>query len=96
MEFFVILGRILPFYPSNNTKNQNFEKLKKMSGDNIILHKCAKNHDLMLYYSLDMVCNRCHFYFLFGVIFCPFTSLTAEKSKFKKNEKTPGDIIILQ
>ena len=28
-KFFVILGYFLPFYPSNNTKNQNFEKNEK-------------------------------------------------------------------
>ena len=30
-EFFVILDCFLPFYPSNNMKNQHFEKLKKKS-----------------------------------------------------------------
>ena len=36
-------------------------------------------------------------FFLFWVIFCPFTSLTARKIKiFKKGKKTPRDIIILQ
>ena len=39
-EFFVILDRFLPFYPLNNLKNQNFEKLKKTPGDIIILHMC--------------------------------------------------------
>ena len=34
-------------------------------------------------------------YFSFWAIFCPFTPITAQKSKFKKKEKTPGDIIIL-
>ena len=29
-DIFVILGHFLPFYPTNNPKNQNFEmKLKK-------------------------------------------------------------------
>ena len=28
-EFFVILDCLLPFYPCNNPKNQNFEKMKK-------------------------------------------------------------------
>ena len=46
-ESFVILGHFLPFYPTN-PKNQNFEK---MPGDIIILHKCTKNHDHMLYCS---------------------------------------------
>ena len=32
-------------YTPNNPKNQNFEKIKKMPGDIIILHKCAIDHD---------------------------------------------------
>ena len=28
-EFFLILDHFLPFYPIGNTKNQNFEKMKK-------------------------------------------------------------------
>ena len=78
-EFFVILDH----YPSNNTKNQNFEKLKKMPGDIIILHKCTTNHDHMLYCSLDKVRNGCHFCFLLWAIFCPFDSLTSEKPKLE-------------
>ena len=34
--FFVILG------PPNNSENQNFEKMKKASGDVIILNLCNK------------------------------------------------------
>ena len=37
--------------PTNNPKNQNFEKMKKTSGDIVILLKCTKNHDHMLYCS---------------------------------------------
>ena len=86
-EFFVILDCFLPFYPPN-LKNQNFEKLKKVPGDIIILHKCTKNHDHKLYCSWDMACNSCNHYFPFWAIFCPFTSLTAQKVKIKKkNEK---------
>ena len=50
-QFFVILDHFLHFYAFNNTKNQNFDKLKKTPGDIIILHKCIKNHDHMLYFS---------------------------------------------
>ena len=39
-EFFVILDCFLPFYPPNNPKNQNFEKMKKTLGNIIILHRC--------------------------------------------------------
>ena len=80
-EFFVILDCFLPFYPTNNPKNQNFEKLKQVFKDIIILHKCTKNNDCMLYCSWNMVHNGCNCYFLFWSIFCPFTSLTTRKSK---------------
>ena len=95
-NFFVILDCFLPFYPPTNPKNKNFEKLKKDPGDIIILHKCTKNHDQMLYCSLDMARNRFN-YFSFWAIFYPFISLAAQKIKIKKKKtkKTPGDIIIL-
>ena len=49
-------------YPTNNMKNQNFEKNGKKKkttkkththtpGNTIILHKCTKNHDHMSYCS---------------------------------------------
>ena len=77
-----------------STKNLNFEKLKKKSADIIILHKCTKNHDHILYCSLDMARNKC-IYFSFWVIFSPFTSLTAQKIKIKKKKKKRlSDIII--
>ena len=72
-----------PFLPLNNPKNQNFEKMKKLPGDVLILHRCNMNDNHMMYGSWDTKCDR---------IFCHFGPL----SKFWKNEKTPGDIIILQ
>ena len=45
-EFFIILDHFLPFYPPNNPKNQNFQKIKKNPGD-IILRRC--NHKWQLY-----------------------------------------------
>ena len=70
-NFFVILDRFLYFYPPNNSKNQNFIKMKKKkkAGDIIILHKCTKNHDHMLYCSFDMGLNGCNFYLHFGLFF---------------------------
>ena len=50
-EIFVIFGYFLPFYPPNIPENQNFEKMKKASGDVIILHLCTKNHTYMMYAS---------------------------------------------
>ena len=78
------MGHFLPFYPLNNPKNQNFEKMKKNPGDVIIWHKCTKNNDHMLYCSWDIVCNEYNCYFSFWAIFCTFTSLTAQNIKIKK------------
>ena len=95
-RIFCYFGLFFPFYSPNNPKNQNFEKLKKkIPGDIIILHKCTKNHDHMLYCSLDMAHNRFN-YFSFWAIFCLLTPLTAQKIEaLKKWKKMPGDIIIL-
>ena len=48
-ELFVILDQFLPFYSPNNPKNQNFEKMKKQPGDNIILHRCTINDNQVMY-----------------------------------------------
>ena len=45
------LGHFLSFYSPKNPKNQNFEKVKTIAGDIIILHMCSKNHNLMMYSS---------------------------------------------
>ena len=78
-EFFCHFG---PFFALLPPKNQHFQKLKKTPGD-IILHKCTKNHDHMLYCSWDMARDGCN-YFSFWAIYCPFTT---QKIKFLKNEK---------
>ena len=68
---------------------------KKKPRDVIILHECTKNYNHMLYCSWDMARDGCNCCFSFWAIFCPFTHLTAQKSKFQKMEKTPRDVIIL-
>ena len=70
-NFFVILDSFLPFYPSNNTKNQNFEKMKKSPGHIIILHKCNINDNHIMYHSWDTKCDRnnfCHFGPFFAIL----------------------------
>ena len=95
-KFFVILDNFLPFYTPKNQKNQNFEKIKTTPGDIIILHKCTKNPDHMLYCSWDMVHDGCNCYFSFWAIFCPFYPPKSPKNQnFKKMKNSPGDIIIL-
>ena len=71
-------------------KDENIKKLKT-PGD-IILHKCAKNHDYMLYCSWDMARDTCNCCFSFWAI---FHLLTHSKKKKKKKEKTFRDVIIL-
>ena len=76
------------FYPSNSPKiSKKMKKKKKMTGDIIILHKCTKTHNHMLYCSWDLVHDGCNCYFSFWTIFCPFTSATAWKMKISKKMK---------
>ena len=58
-NFLVILDCFLTFYPLTTQKVKILKKLKKTPGD-IILHKCTKNNDHMLYCSWDMVCDKCN------------------------------------
>ena len=93
-EFFVILDCFLPFYPPNNPKNQNFEKMKKTPGDIIILHMCTINDNHMMYGSWDMEHDRLNF-LSFWTIFCTFTPLTTQKIKILKKWKNHLEILSL-
>ena len=44
--------------PLNNPKSQNFEKMKHIPRDIIILHKCTINDNHVIYGSCDINCNR--------------------------------------
>ena len=83
---FFILYHFLTFYPLNNLKNQNFDKMKKTPGDIIILHTCTINDNHMMYGSWDMKCEE-HNFLSFWTIFCPFTSLTTLQIKILKKCK---------
>ena len=85
-EFFAILDRFLPFYPSNNQKIQNFEKMKKIPGAVIILHSCIINDNHMMYGSWDIKRDGQNF-LLFWTMFCSFTPLTTWKIKILKKWK---------
>ena len=86
IELFVIWDYFFPFYPSNNLKKQNFEKMKKIPIDIIILHMCTVNEDDIMYDSWDMKHDRQNFLW-FWAIFCLLTPLTAQKIKILKNWK---------
>ena len=96
-NFFVILSQFLPFYPTSNPKNQNFEKKKHLKIPSFYTSE-TKNHDYMLYCSWDMAHDRSIFLFSFSAIFCPSTPLTPQTMKIskKKEKKRPGDNIILR
>ena len=73
-NFFVILGQVLLFYLTINSENQNFEKIKKIPGDIIILHLCITNDDHIMYGSGDIKHDRQSF-LSFRAIFCHLNSL---------------------
>ena len=91
-RLFCHYGQFFAHLPPKNPKNHNFEKMKKRPGDIIILHKCTKNHDHMPYCSWDMAHDRCNCYFSFWTIFCPFTTLKAQKIKISQKWKIPLEI----
>ena len=83
--FFALLPSTFP--PILQPEKSKFRKSEKNPGDIIILHKCTKNHDQMLYGSWDMVRDGCN-YFSFWVIFCPFTPLKSEKNVWRYHHFT--------
>ena len=91
----IVMGHFLtrPPYPPalpKNTKNLNFEKMKKRAEDIIILLMCTKNHNHMRYGSWDTEWDRQNFFF-FWAIFFPFNP----PQTFEKMKKASGDAIIL-
>ena len=94
VEFFVILDYFLHFYPLNNPENQNFEKMKKIPGDIIILHMCTINQNHMMYGSWDMERER-QIFFLILHHFLPFYPTNNPKNQnSEKMKKMPGDIFL--
>ena len=65
--FFALLS------PVTAQKIKISKKWKKAPGYIIILHKCSKTHDHILYCSWDMVCDEYNCFFSFWATFCPFT-----------------------
>ena len=96
-EFFLFLDHFLSSYsPSllapSSMENQNFEKMKKMPGVIITLHKCTINDNHMMYGSWDMKPNRNKF-LSFWPNFCPFYSINNPKNQnFGKMKTMSGSI----
>ena len=93
-NYFAFWAIFCPFTPLTARKINILKKWRKAPGDIIVLHKCTKNYDQMMYSSWDMVHDDdgdwCNCYFSFWAIFCPFTPLTTQKIKvLKKWKKNP-------
>ena len=63
-RIFCHFGLFFALLPPNNPKNQNFVKMEKTPRD-IILQKCTKNRDHMLYCYSDKGRNKFNCYFSF-------------------------------
>ena len=83
-----------PFTLHNDSENHNFQKIKKMPGNIIILHMCTINDNHMINGSSDMECNRQNF-LSFWTIFCPFTPLKTQKIKISSFYTSVPKIMII-
>ena len=81
--FFVIFGHFLPFHPTNNLKNQNFEQMKKTPGDIINLSLRTTNDDHM-YGSWDIECNRQKFFVILDQFLLFYPPKNPENQNFEK------------
>ena len=72
-------------------KKTKIKKMKKISGDVIILNLCNKKHDHVMYGYSDMECNRhnCHFRPFFALL----PHYWPQKLKFGKNVKKHLEIL---
>ena len=74
----IVIFNTFPFYSPITA-----QQMKTNPGDIVILYKCTKNHDHMLYCSWDMAVKDV-IIFHFRRFFCPFTPLKAQKIKISK------------
>ena len=89
--FFVLLHPL----PLTTERIKILKKMKKTSGDIIILHKCTINDNHMIYGSWDINCNRQIFFVIFGHFLLFYLPNSPKNENITKLKKTPGDIIIL-
>ena len=97
---FVILGHFLPFTPSppNDPEKENFQKLKKIPGDIILLHMCTINEDHIKYIHVSWNFSACQtdFFVILGHFLSFHPPENWENQTFEKMKKRPGNNIIFQ
>ena len=96
----VIMGHFLPLVPPpplkiKKKKNQNFESMKKIAGDILIIHMCTKNQNHMRYGSWDAAWDR-RISWHFGPFFAILPPNNLENKNFEKLKRASRDVIILQ
>ena len=98
-QFFVILEDFLHFFPPNNPKNQNFEKMKKPHGDVITLLLCTINDNHMMYgyiWFLKYGVWQTQFFVILEDFLHFHPPNNPKNQNFEKIKKPRGDIITLQ
>ena len=91
-HFGLLFGLLLP----NNPGNQNFEKMKQLSGDIIVLHMCRyhkwQSYDVLFpRYEVRQTEFFCHF----GPFFPLLPDQQSNNQNFEEMRKTPEDKNIL-
>ena len=84
---FVILSHFLPFYPTNKSKNQNFEKM--INFVKLSFYICLPRMTIIWCMVPEIWCSTGKIFPHFG----PFFVLSLKNQNFEK--KKPGDIITL-
>ena len=91
LQRFIIVQQYIPvgktlFFQSFHNNHHLAQVYQKNPVNIIILHKCTKNRNHMLWGSWHMEYNGCN-YFSFWAIFCAFPLLTNQDMKISKNWK---------
>ena len=83
----VTMGHFLPFFLlPRNLKNQNFEKMKKVSGDIIILYTKLYQHPQSYAVWFPKIRSETDNFLSFWETFCPLTLLATEKIRILKKK----------
>ena len=86
-EFFVTLDQFLPFYPTNNPENQNYEKMKKKKPIWRYHHFTLASHIMIIWCTIREICSATDKFFAILDQFYLFIPPTTQKTKILKKCK---------